>query len=182
MIYSIHTQCSLCCLYCHHLWLLNQELWVPWHSTNVATDDSTRQVLDQTICYSQMWDYCHFNTVSYYIRFISFKSVADLGFWKGGSAIAHVVTLCQARVVEALFSFGHAKYSGGDIRLCRCCEAVNYPCEAWKTFGTWDLWDHNCWLFWHYTANIGLAIAGSGGPVPLPLYNMCGYVHWLPSL
>jgi len=29
----------------------------------------------------------------------------------------------------------------------------------------------------HYTANMGLAVTGSAGPVPLSLYNMCGYVH-----
>ena len=29
----------------------------------------------------------------------------------------------------------------------------------------------------HYTANTGLTVIGSAGPVPLSLYNMCGYVH-----
>jgi len=30
-----------------------------------------------------------------------------------------------------------------------------------------------CWLFRHYAANVGPAVAGSAGPVPLPVMWKC---------
>jgi len=32
------------------------------------------------------------------------------------------------------FSFGQAKYSAGNVHLCRGCKAADYPCKALKIF------------------------------------------------
>ena len=57
--------------------------------------------------------------------------------------------------------------------------AVNYPptlsVENFQNLGS--LRSHLLAILAFYAANVGLAVAGSAGPVPLPLYNMCGYVH-----
>ena len=59
-------------------------------------------------------------------------------------------------------------------RLC----SSQLPAQSVENFrNLGSLRSHLLAILAFYTANVGLAVAGSAGPVPLPPYNMRGYVH-----